>query len=176
MPAARPRGLPGTTEAAFRALIRAYGLIKHLQEPYFARFGVSGSQWGVLRTLHRAEQEGLPGLRLTDLSERLLIRPPSVTGVVDRLQRLGLAARSASETDLRAKCVRLTPAGRALVERVLKGHEARIQAILGGLSLKEQERLRRLLGRLGSHLEAFDERPDGPLAIRVGGARSSPDG
>ena len=49
-------------------------------QPYFARFGITGSQWGILRTLHRAEREGLPSLRVTDLSDRLLVRPPSITG------------------------------------------------------------------------------------------------
>src|SRR5438270_5216932 len=92
--AARP------AEGAFRELIRVIGLVERVMQPYFARFGISGSQWGVLRQLHRAEEDGAPGLRLTDLSERLLIRPPSVTGVVDRLERAGLVVRDGSRTDL----------------------------------------------------------------------------
>src|SRR5438045_9539495 len=88
VPAARP------AEGAFRELIRTYGLVERVMQPYFAGFGISGSQWGVLRNLHRAEQAGQTGLRVTALSERLLIRPPSVTGVVDRLQRAGLVARA----------------------------------------------------------------------------------
>src|SRR5438132_3267939 len=102
-------------DTAFRELIRTFGLLEQVMNPYFARFGISGAQWGVLRNLHRAEMEGLPGLRLTDLSERLLIRPPSVTGVVDRLERGKLVERSGSPTDLRAKRVSLTPRGRQLV-------------------------------------------------------------
>ena len=59
---------------AFRELIRTYGLVERVMHPYFARFGITGSQWGVLRNLHRAQEEGLPRLRLTELGERLLIR------------------------------------------------------------------------------------------------------
>src|SRR4051794_4985740 len=110
-------------ESAFRELIRVFGLLERVMQPYFARFGISGSQWGVLRTLHRVEQEGVAGLRLTDLSDRLLLRPPSVTGVIDRLERAGLVARDGSPTDLRAKQVALTDQGRQLVERVLAVHE-----------------------------------------------------
>ena len=67
------RGRPN--EMAFRSLIRTLGLLKRVMEPHFARFGISGSQWGVLRTLHRAqEEEGLVDLRLIDLGDRLLIR------------------------------------------------------------------------------------------------------
>ncbi|PWT83061.1 MAG: hypothetical protein C5B58_07105, partial [Acidobacteria bacterium] len=87
-------------EGTFREMIRTWGLLERIMQTYFARFGISGAQWGVLRNLHRAEQEGLGGLRLTDLSERLLVRPPSVTGVVDRLERAGLVVRDGSPTDL----------------------------------------------------------------------------
>src|SRR5438552_2577532 len=85
-----------STEGAFRELIRTLGLMERVMQPYFAQFGISGSQWGVLRALDRASEDGLPGLRLTDLSQRLLIRPPSVTGVVDRLERAGLVVRGGS--------------------------------------------------------------------------------
>src|SRR3954451_19678781 len=96
----------------FHAMIRTFGLLRRVQEPFFNRFGISASQWGVLRTLHRAELENTTWLRLTDLGNRLIVRPPSVTGVVDRLQRMGLLLRTSLPEDRRAKRVSLTPAGR----------------------------------------------------------------
>jgi DNA-binding MarR family transcriptional regulator len=149
LPAPRP------AEGVFRQLLHTLGLLERVQQVYFAQFGISGSQWGVLRNLHRAEQEGLPGLRLTDLGERLIIRPPSVTGVVDRLERAGLVVRDGSPTDLRAKQVRLTPKGCQLVERVLTFHSDQIDAVLGGLNPQEQSEFHRLLSRLGQHLEGL---------------------
>jgi DNA-binding MarR family transcriptional regulator len=151
----KPKGKLAATpaEGGFRTLIRLLGLLEKVMQPYFARFGISGSQWGVLRTLHRAELEGRGGLRLIDLSERLLIRPPSVTGVVDRLQRAGLVVRDGSPTDLRAKHVALTDEGRQLVERVLAMHPQQIDTIMGVLSAGEQTELERMLTRLGHHLE-----------------------
>jgi DNA-binding MarR family transcriptional regulator len=140
-------------ENAVRQLIRTFGLLERVMQAYFARFGISGSQWGVLRNLHRAEQEGLSGLRLTDLGNRLLISPPSVTGVVDRLVRAGLVVRSGSPTDLRAKRVGLTREGRQLVDRVLQVHENQIDTVLGPLAEDEREELQRLLAKLGQHLQ-----------------------
>ncbi len=140
-------------DLTYRALLRTFGLIERVMQAHFARFGLSGAQWGVLRNLHRAEQEGLRGVRLTDLSRRLLIRPPSVTGAVDRLERAGLVERGGLATDLRAKPVALTAEGRRLVEQVLTVHEAQIDAVLGGLTPAEQCELGRLLARLGQHLE-----------------------
>ena len=170
----RPRplsdGAPGirssapASEAAFRSLIKTLGLLKRVMEPHFARFGISGSQWSVLRTLHRSEVDGQPALRQTDLGDRLVVRPASVTGVVDRLQRLGFVDRTASATDHRAKIVSLTGPGRDLVARVLQHHPAQMRRVLDGLNDPEQTQLQRLLDRLSSHLETLadneDERPE----------------
>jgi DNA-binding MarR family transcriptional regulator len=166
MAAAKSKTLPASVsrpaESTFRELVRTFGLLERVMQSHFARFGISGAQWGVLRNLHRAEQEGSPGLRLTDLSDRLLVRPPSVTGAVDRLERAGLVERRGSPADLRAKQVGLTAKGRHLVERVLVFHGAQIDAVLSGLSPDEQTEFHRLLGRLGQHLERFLEQ--GPVA------------
>jgi DNA-binding MarR family transcriptional regulator len=143
------------SEGTFRELLRVFGLLDRVMQPYFAHFGISGSQWGVLRNLHRAEQQGVPGLRLTDLSERLLIRPPSVTGVVDRLERAGLVVRDGAPFDMRAKQVALTANGRELVERILSVHGRQIDAVLGVLSPDEQRELHRLLSLLEQNLEGL---------------------
>jgi DNA-binding MarR family transcriptional regulator len=143
------------TENPLREFVRVVGLLERVMQPYFARFGISGSQWGLLRTLHRAAQDGQPGLRLRDLSDRLLIRPPSVSGVVDRLERAGLVVRDSSAADHRAKHVGLTSQGRQLIERILAVHEKQVATVLGGLSVQEQAQFHRLLGRFGQHLESL---------------------
>lgn len=150
-------GAPRSVEGAFRALINTYGLLGRVMGPYFARFGISGAQWGVLRSLHRAELEGINELRQTDLSARLIIRPPSVTNVLDRLQRMGLVTREPCATDARAKLVKLSAAGRELVDRVLLGHGEQISRVLGGLNGAQQEQLRELLNRMSDHLQALVE-------------------
>lgn len=121
--------------------------------PYFARFGISGAQWGVLRVLRRAEEAGQTGLRLSELGEKLLIRPPSVTGVVDRLERGGLVRRVSVASDLRAKLVVMTPEGRELLDKVLEVHGGQIDRVMGILTEGRQQTLYELLSQLGEHLE-----------------------
>jgi DNA-binding MarR family transcriptional regulator len=148
-----------STESAYHALIRTIGFLRRAMEPYFTLHGISLSQWAVLQVLNCAQSNGdRAGLRLTDLSERLLVRPPSVTGVVDRLQRMGLVTRAASKADHRSKMVSLTSDGRQLVERVMHGHAKRVQGVLGALNVPEQRELHKLLTRLGDHLETLAER------------------
>lgn len=150
-------------ETAFRAMIRAYGLARRVIDPFFARYGISGSQWGVLRVLHRAEAEKEPELLLSELGKRLLVRPPSVTGTVDRLERLGLAVRTASPTDLRSKTVGLTPAGRLVIDRVREGHQAQLSMILSGLSDEEQSQLQYLLEKFSTHMKYLAEQEPGDV-------------
>lgn len=146
-------------EAAFRSLLHTFGLLDRVMHPYFARFGISGAQWGVLRNLHRAEQQNMPALRVTELGRRLIIRPPSVTGIIDRLARDGLVKRESLPADRRVKLVSLTPRGRQRVLQVLSVHGAQIEKILAGLTPDEQADLHRLLERLRRHLESLAE-PD----------------
>jgi DNA-binding MarR family transcriptional regulator len=137
--------------------VRTIGLLERVMQPQFARYGISGSQWAALRTLQRAELEGQSSLRITDLSEKLLIRPPSVTGVIDRLERSGLVGRDASPDDLRTRRVRLTASGRRLVRQVTGVYGEQIERALAGLRGPDQQELQRLLERLCGHLEKLLE-------------------
>jgi DNA-binding MarR family transcriptional regulator len=153
----------GVTEAVFHSLLRSWGLLRQAQDPYFARFGISASQWGILRVLQRAELHGESDLSLKEVGRRLFIQPPSVTGVADRLERQGLVQRVPSRTDLRVCHLTLTPQGRKLLAQVLAGHAARIRALFGGLTLREQQTMLDLLNRLEPHLRSLvsTEPPNG---------------
>jgi DNA-binding MarR family transcriptional regulator len=137
---------------AFLSLIRISGLMDQAMQAYFGRFGITRSQWAVLRNLYRAESENMSGLRPADIGNKLLVRPPSVTGLIDRLERLGYVRRKEYYEDLRAKEIRLTELGRSAVERILPGHPNQIASIMQGLDEEELKQLHILLQRLGTHL------------------------
>lgn len=152
-----------TTEKAFRALVRTHGLFRQEMEAYFHTHALSGAQWGVLRTLHRAEAEGLPGLAPGELGRRMIVKAPSVTGVIDRLERQGFVERTPSPTDLRSKQVRLTRAGRSLVEGILKHHPKQMEKILGVFSATERQTFLKLISKLETHLDALVAHDASPL-------------
>lgn len=149
---------PAVIEGVFRSLLSTWGLLRQVQEPYFARFGITASHWAILRVLHRAEGQGESGLPLKELGQRLLIQPPSVTAVVDRLERMALVKRNHSKEDLRVYRASLTPQGRALVEQVLVGHADRIKALFAVHEPEELETLLGLLKRLEAHLKSMTPR------------------
>ncbi len=133
------------------------GTLKRHLDPFFARAGISGAQWAILWILYRADEDGQPNLRATDLGDRLLIRPPSVTGVLDRLVRSGLIERNTSPDDKRVTLIALTPQGRDLVETLHNAHDEKVTALLGVLSADDQKSLHGILERFIAHL---DEMPD----------------
>ena len=147
-----------STGEVFRALLRTLGLLKRVMEPHFTTVGISGAQWAILRTLHDVEAAGEPNVRLSELGNRLLVRPPSVTGIVRRLQRMGLIHVTTSLADQRAKTVALTDMGRGLVESFGAEHEARIEDVFSGLDSAQRDQLLGLLCQLGGHVEHLADR------------------
>lgn len=141
------------SEEAFRTMLRYFGLLRRVMEPHFARHGISGSQWGVLRVLQRAQLDGQAGVRLMDLGQRLLVRPPSVTGVVRRLTRMGLVKAVPSREDQRVRLVSLTPEGMKCVEKIGREHTQCVREIYAVLDEAELAALNSSLGKLCRHME-----------------------
>jgi DNA-binding MarR family transcriptional regulator len=85
----------------------------------FSRFvephGISGQQYNVLRILRGAAPERLPTLTI---AERMIERAPGITRLLDRLERKGLVSRERCASDRRQVLCAITPAGRALLEKL----------------------------------------------------------
>ena len=99
-------------------------------EPVFRPIWHQCAQWGVLVTLDRFKSDFPQGMRLSDLGELLLVRAPSVTTVVDRLERSGLVTRNPAGRFGGAKLVRLTASGQQLVARVASVHGRQVHPFL----------------------------------------------
>jgi len=142
------------------------GTLRRHLDPFFARAGISGAQWAILWNLYRAQEDGEPMLRVTDLGERLLIRPPSVTGVIDRLVRAGLIVRSSSADDKRVKLIGLTTSGHELVETLHNAHDEKVTSLLGVLSSTDQKNLQSILERFVTHLDDIQEIDGRPTPVQ----------
>ena len=92
------------------------------------------------------------GLRMTELSRRLMVTGGNVTGITDQLEKEGLVVRDVAPDDRRAFTVSLTPEGRALFDRMAAAHEQWVVELFGGLSLDEKSKMHERLGKLKQHL------------------------
>jgi hypothetical protein len=89
------------------------------------------------------------------------VSAPAATKNIDKLERLGLIARSRSEGDRRTTLLTVSPAGRELVDRYERLEVARAQAALAGFEPEEVEAFSRLLERFSVSLIQQEPAGDG---------------
>jgi len=123
------------TLAAVRAELRSFA---HFTEKVVQQVGLTPRQHQVLVALRAAEGGELT---IGQLAETLLLKPHSVSGLVDRLQALDLVDRVPSENDRRSVVLRLT--GKA-------------KDLMSSLSLTHRDELRRIRPLLISLLSQLD--------------------
>jgi len=88
------------------------------------------------------------GLKMGELSQRLMVTGGNITGITDQLETDGWVERAGVENDRRAWRVRLTPLGKKAFRQMARIHEGWIVELFDGWPERDQEQLFRLLGKL----------------------------
>ena len=88
------------------------------------------------------------GLKMRELSRRLMVTGGNVTGLTDRLVAEGLVEKRDDLADGRATTVQLTVEGRRQFRAMARQHEGWVIELLGGLTAAQQAQLFDLLGQL----------------------------
>lgn len=86
------------------------------------------------------------GMRMGELSDRLMVTTGNITGLVDELETDSLVERMADPSSRRASLVRLTPKGRRLFRAAAKEHEAWIAGFFSALSQKDKKLMFDIVG------------------------------
>jgi len=129
--------------AAARA---AAGLTRQVEKA-IAAIGLSVAQYRVLAIL--AEETAAAGL----LAERLAVRPPSVTSLVDGLVAKGLVRRGADADDRRRQVVEVTAEGEAALHEADTVVVARLRELADRLDGRRAERAIASLSDWGTALD-----------------------
>ncbi|MEJ8838630.1 MarR family winged helix-turn-helix transcriptional regulator [Ramlibacter sp. AN1133] len=102
-----------------------------------------------------AQLERTPaGLKMNELSRRMMVTGGNVTGITDQLVAEGQVERIDVEGDRRACRVRLTARGRKQFQEMARQHEGWIVDAFSGLNDKEIATLHKLLGKVKEHAGA----------------------
>jgi DNA-binding MarR family transcriptional regulator len=134
-------------EDAFVSLARTEAVLQDGLDQVLNPYGLSLTQYTVLRILRGA---GKDGLCRNEIGQRLITRMPDVTRLLDRMEAAGLVSRVRSSEDRRLVNTTLTDAGSARVDD-LDVEVARVhQAQLGHLKDAELKTLIDLLNRARS--------------------------
>lgn len=68
-------------------------------------------------------------LLVGQLAERLMLRPHSVTGLIDRMEKLGMVTRIAASKDRRRVVVELAEQGRATLASLTVAHRTELRRL-----------------------------------------------
>lgn len=134
---------PLTRPSLTLALLQARESAMQFFRPSLNRFGLTEQQWRIIRVLR---QQGEMESHL--LAEQVCILKPSMTGVLQRMERDGLVRRRKVEHDQRRIVVSLASGGHAVFDEMRDEVEANYRRLEERFSEKKVQQLLRLLNEL----------------------------
>ncbi len=115
------------SQECFLNVLRTSTALVDAMEDLFKPYGISGTQYNVLRILRGSEPDGLCRNALRD---RMLTRMPDMTRLLDRMEEAGLVLRSRDSDDRRLVSTRITARALRLLDEldqpVSELHEAQL--------------------------------------------------
>jgi DNA-binding MarR family transcriptional regulator len=145
-------GLDASSAAVFRAFIRASRLHRQVMLRAAAARDAHPGQAMLLRILH-----GREGLSQRELGDMLFLGKPTITAMLQRMERAGTIVREQDPDDQRITRVRLTDEGRRLDAELHREVAATMRRILDPLRPEDRTELARLLELLADTTAAVLE-------------------
>jgi DNA-binding MarR family transcriptional regulator len=128
---------------------------KQIRSQLREHFDTTLPRFDLMAQLQRAPQ----GMKMNELSRRLMVTGGNITGITDQLVSEGLVERAQADGDRRAYLVRLTPKGQRSFAEMAQAHEDWIVGAFASLSTREMEVLHKLLGKLKQNQAVAEEEP-----------------
>jgi len=113
-------------------------------------FGITLPRFDLMAQLERFPE----GLRMGELSKRMMVTGGNVTGITDQLEREALVMRVQDAKDRRASAVKLTPAGKAAFAEMAATHERWIEEMLADVPSEDKAIMIELLSTMKRKLRA----------------------
>ena len=123
--------------------------VKSKIEAVCSKYGITISQFNVLRILNGKYPEGYPRC---DIISRMIDPAPDVTRLIDRLIKQGFVERYASTEDRRLSIARITKEGRTVLNRIKPKIDKLNSLISSTLNITESKQLSILLEKVYSNL------------------------
>ncbi|ATR18899.1 Transcriptional regulator, MarR family (plasmid) [Roseomonas mucosa] len=125
---------------------------------YREHFGIGVAEWRLMTMLAQGD-----GLTLQIVADATGVDKSAISRAENVLFQAGYTRSEPDETDPRRKLIWLTPAGRALHDRVLKVALAREALLMKGVNAEERRLLLQLLRRLMTNVPAVNAyEPEAP--------------
>ena len=146
---AAPSEHPEALRLWLRMLTCTQLIEKQVRSQLRTQFDTTLPRFDLMAQLERAPE----GMKMKDLSRRMMVTSGNITGITDQLVTEGLVERMDVEGDRRAYLVRLTPQGRELFNTMARQHEQWIVEAFATLGERDIATLYRLLEKVKEHTQ-----------------------
>ncbi len=150
---------PRFDEKELTQIVRTFICVSHMHhsaiEGRVSKLGFHHTQHRML--MHLARHEHIPSQK--ELADELGVSPAAVATTLKRLEKDGYISRTATEEDNRCNEIRITQAGRAVIEESRAIFEAVDRLMFDGLTAEELTLLASLLCRMRDNLKADGGEP-----------------
>ena len=146
---AAPSEHPEALRLWLRMLTCTQLIEKQVRSQLRTQFDTTLPRFDLMAQLERAPE----GMKMKDLSRRMMVTSGNITGITDQLVAEGLVERMDVEGDRRAYLVRLTPQGREQFNTMARQHEQWIVEAFSTLGERDIATLYRLLGKVKEHTQ-----------------------
>jgi len=106
---------PSLEAKLFVALLRLSDRLAQDADLLIKSYGLTGTQYNVLRILRGAGPDGLP---CKGIGNRMISRDPDMTRLLDRMEKRQLITRQRQSEDRRVIKTRITPAGLEILKKL----------------------------------------------------------
>lgn len=113
---------------------------------------LQGRWWVLILLMRERDLTSKPSV----LAEKLGVKRPTMTGLLDGLEQSGLVQRISVKQDRRSVQVKLTPAGQAKLDAVMPDYYSRLRLCMQGLSESQRNDLQTILGVIDHGMSAWD--------------------
>lgn len=137
-----------------QSLLEELGRRTHLRDPIANAIESMGLTPQQLHTVMWLSRDGQ--LTMGALAQLLGVTEKSVTGLVDRLERIDLVRRVRDEADRRVVHVRLSEEGVEMAAKLDRSLRERMSAFLSLLDARDREDLFRIIGVLLDHAKSCE--------------------
>ncbi|HSI46201.1 MAG TPA: MarR family transcriptional regulator [Methylophilus sp.] len=142
-----------TAIASFLMLLRVATDLSVALDACLSKHDLLQGRWWVLILLMRERDlTSQPSV----LSEKLGVTRPTMTGLLDGLEHVGLVQRVSAKQDRRSVQIKLTAAGQAKLDAVMPDYYARLRVCMQGLSESQRTDLQSILGVIDTGMSAWD--------------------
>ena len=117
---------------------------KEVRNGLRAQFTTTLPRFDLMSQLERSPE----GLKMNELSRRMMVTGGNVTGITDQLEKESLVVRTKVESDRRSSLIKLTPQGKKTFARMARAHESWVKSMFGDLPESTRNALFQALGEL----------------------------